>query len=170
MKAQAAYDLRVSFLRSLALDPGLVHQVRDALLQIVDAVAHIVDARYYLVGHRLELVLHVLQQILYLITGGGAGLLGALYGLYLMGGFPDSDRITHVYGQLLHVLGVSVAVQRVVLVQVAVHLVAQIRHNSEASLWCCIKVENPYRCRLRCSVLLFCFSLSLIFSFALGLL
>lgn len=91
--------LRVSFLRALTLDPGLVHQIRDALLQVVDAVAHVVDARYYLVGHRLELVLHILQQILY------------------------------VYGQLLHVLGVRVAVQGVVLVQIAVHLVAQIGHS-----------------------------------------
>jgi len=133
--------LRVSFLRALTLDPGLVHQIRDALLQVVDAVAHVVDARYYLVGHRLELVLHILQQILYLITGGGFYWV-LTWGCLLLG-VPGSG-ITHVYGQLLHVLGVRVAVQGVVLVQIAVHLVAQIGH-SVASLCRCIKVQNSYR-------------------------
>lgn len=118
--------LRISFLRSLTLDPGLVHQIRNALFQIVDAVAHVIDARYYLVRHRLELVLNVLQQILYLITGGR--FTGCSFGVSICWVVPGSG-ITHVYGQLLHVLGVRIAVQGVVLVQIAVHLVAQIGHS-----------------------------------------
>lgn len=62
--------LRISFLRNLSLDPGLVHQIGDALFQIIDTVAHVVDPSDYLIGHGLKLVLHVLQQILYLMTGG----------------------------------------------------------------------------------------------------
>lgn len=62
-----AWHWHLLFLWGRALDARLIHQIRNALLQIIDAIAHIIDACDDLIRHRLEFILYVLQEILYLI-------------------------------------------------------------------------------------------------------
>ncbi len=50
---------------SLLVHTGLLHELRDALLEVVNARSHLVDAANDRVAHGLEAALHLLQQLLH---------------------------------------------------------------------------------------------------------